>query len=182
MKFNYNSLVYKVDAYLRRKRQESRLWRIALPEKLFSPSLWEFEPRSVATGAAWGVSWALAPVPMQTIFAILSSVWTRGNIPMSVLACWISFPGYQIVVWPLQWYVGALVMRGLSLGSGVDMELMREAARAIPQGMGAVMAQFNHVNTLILCAEFLIGCLLTCAFTGAMVYGCIILLWRQKKA
>lgn len=180
MKFDYNGLVYKVDNYLRKKRQQSRIWAAALPEKLFSPSLWELEPRSVAMGAAWGTSWALAPVPMQTIFAVLSSIWTRGNIPVSVLSCCISFPGYQIVAWPLQWYVGAVVMSGLSMGSGVNMELMKEAAAAMPQGADAVLAVFSNVNLLIFSIEFLLGCLITCTMLGAGVYGLIRLLWRQK--
>ena len=81
MKFDYNKLVQKVDAYLRKKRAASRLWAVMLPESLFRPELWLWEKSSVARGAAWGTSWALAPVPMQTIFAVLSSIRTRGNIP-----------------------------------------------------------------------------------------------------
>ena len=37
MKFNYNKLVQKVDAYLRKKRAGSRIWAIMLPESLFRP-------------------------------------------------------------------------------------------------------------------------------------------------
>ena len=58
MKFSYNQLVTKVDTYLRGKRSGSRLWNALLPEKLFNPTLWLWEPQGVATGAAWGVFWA----------------------------------------------------------------------------------------------------------------------------
>ena len=66
MSFDYNKVVQKVDAYLRRKRAGSRVWSLMLPERLFTPELWLWEPRSVARGAAWGTSWAIAPVPLAT--------------------------------------------------------------------------------------------------------------------
>ncbi len=179
MKFSYNGLVRKVDDYIRRKRDTSKLWRVLLPEKLFAPELWLWEPRSVATGSAWGVSWALAPVPMQTIFAVLSSIWSRGNIPMSVLTCWISFPGYQVILWPLQWWVGAWVLGCFGIGSGVNMELIRNAAEAAPQGLTAMLSVFGEVNWVLLCTELLLGCLVTCAALGVAMYGLIRMLWRQ---
>ena len=74
MKFDYNKLVQKVDSYLRRKRSESRAWQVLLPERLFSPELWLWTPRGVATGAAWGTCWAIAPVPLQMVFAVLSCI------------------------------------------------------------------------------------------------------------
>lgn len=181
MRFNYNQLVQKVDAYLRTKRESSRLWACCLPEKLFTPSLWLWEPRSVATGAAWGVAWALAPVPMQTIFALLCSVATRGNVPMSVLSCWISFPGYQVILWPLQWYLGAALLGIFGLGSGVDMELIRQAAAAAPDGLQAALHTLGSINLLILCAELLLGCLISCVFLGLVVYACILLCWRKSN-
>lgn len=181
MSFNYNTLVQKVDDYLRQKRSTSGLWRIMLPEKLFHPDLWLWEPRGVATGSAWGVAWALAPVPMQTVFAILSSIPTRGNIPMAVATCWISIPGYQVFVWPLQWYVGALLLSCLSLSSGVDIELMREAAGAATAGPEAVFDVLERVNMWLLCLELLLGCLVTCAAAGSIVYAAIRLLWRKNQ-
>ncbi len=180
MKFSYNQLVTKVDTYLRRKRNSSRLWRTMLPEKLFNPALWLWEPQGVATGSGWGIFWAFAPVPMQTIFAVLCSMATRGNIPLSVLTCWISFPGYQVILWPLQWWVGALVLGSISLRSGVDADLIRAAAAAAPQGLSAILDVLGHVNLWILCAELLFGCIITSAAAGLSVYGLIRLLWRPK--
>ena len=180
MKFSYNQLVTKVDSYLRDKRGKSRIWNALLPEKLFSPELWLWEPQGVATGAAWGVAWALAPVPMQTIFAVLSSVATRGNVPISVVSCWISIPGYQVILWPLQWWVGAVLLGSLSLNSGVDMNLIRLAAEAAPQGFCAVLEVLGQINLWLLGAELLLGCILTSAAAGGLVYGLIRLLWRAK--
>ena len=180
MKFNYNQLVTKVDTYLRGKRSTSRLWNALLPEKLFNPTLWLWEPRGVAIGAGWGVFWAFAPVPMQTIFAELCSAATRGNIPISVLSCWISFPGYQVILWPLQWWAGAAMLSCLGVHSGVNMELIRSAAAAAPEGMAAVLQVLGIVNLRLLGIELLLGCLITSAAAGALVCGVIRLCWRKK--
>lgn len=181
MKFNYNSLVTRVDSYLREKRSKSRLWEILLPRQLFTPELWLWEPRGVAIGSGWGVFWALAPVPMQTIFAVISSAANRGNVPMSVLTCWISVPGYQIILWPLQWWVGAIILNSMSCGSGVDMELIRTAAATAPQGVSAVLEVLGRINLWALGAELLLGCLITCTAAGVLVYGLIRMLWRTKQ-
>lgn len=180
MKFSYNGLVAKVDTYLRTKRSNSRLWKTLLPEKLFSPDLWLWEPTGVARGSAWGVFWALAPVPMQTIFAVLSSIGTKGNIPMSVVTCWISVPGYQVILWPLQWWVGAAILSAFNTGSGVDMDLIRAAAEAAPEGLSAMLLVLGQIDLWKLCAELLLGCLITCAFTGAVVYSIIRLIWSSR--
>ena len=180
MKFSYNELVQRVDVYLQQKRSTSKLWALMLPEQLFTPSLWLWEKRSVAIGSAWGTAWALAPVPMQTIFAILCSARSKGNIPMSVLTCWISFPGYQIVAWPLQWYAGAWLLSYCSTGSGVSMELIQQTAAAATEGWRNALHLLSGVNLWILGVEFILGCLLSCALLGALVYGGILLLWRKK--
>lgn len=180
MKFSYNQLVTKVDTYLQNKRSTSRLWNALLPEKLFNPELWLWEQRGVAIGAGWGVFWAFAPVPMQTIFAVLCSAATRGNVPISVLSCWISFPGYQVILWPLQWWAGAALLGCLGLSSGVDMELIRSAAAVAPQGMDAMLQVLGVVNLWILGIELLLGCIITSAAAGALVCGLIQLIWRRK--
>lgn len=180
MKFDYNKLVQKVDTYLRNKRAASRAWAILLPERLFTPELWLWEPRSIATGAAWGASWAFAPVVLQMVFAVLCCIRTRSNIPISVLACCISFPGYQVIVWPLQWYVGALLLRPLGIGSGISMELMTQAAEAALQGWSAIMEILSHVNLLMVCVELLLGCLITCTFIWVCTYSLVMLLLRKR--
>ena len=180
MKFDYNKLVQKVDDYLRRTRSGSRVWRFLLPERLFTPELWLWTPRSVATGAAWGTSWAIAPVAMQMVFAVLCCIRTRSNVPMSVLACCISFPGYQVIAWPLQWYVGALLLRPLGIGSGISMELMTQAAEAALHGWSAMMGVLNHVNLLMVCVELLLGCLATCAAMWVCTYSLAMLFMRKR--
>lgn len=180
MKFDYNKVVLKVDTYLRDKRNQSRTWELLLPEKLFNPALWLWEPRGVATGSAWGIFWALTPLPMQTLFAVLSSVFTRGNVPMSVLTCWVSLPGFQIIFWPFQWWVGAAMLSSFSISSGVSMEMIRNTAEAAPHGLQAMLDILGQINLWVLGGELLLGCLITCTTCSAVIYSLIRLLWRTK--
>lgn len=182
MKFDYNKLVLKVDTYLRDKRNTRRTWEILLPEKLFNPDLWLWEPRGVATGSACGIFWALAPVPMQTVFAVLSSIGLRGNVPMSVLSCWVSLPGFQIFFWPIQWWVGAMLLSQLGMGSGVNMEMIQAAAEAAPHGLQAVLDILGQISLSRLVAELMLGCLITCTAGAALIYCIIRLLWRSKAS
>lgn len=180
MKLDYNKLVQKVDDYLRRKRAGSRAWAVMLPERLFTPELWLWEPRSIAIGAAWGTSWAIAPVPMQMVFVILCCMATRSNIPIAVLSCCISFPGYQVFAWPLQWYVGTLLLGAFGLSSGISIEFMRQTAEAALQGWNELLSILQQVNLLVVCIELLTGCLITCALMWIVTYGLARLILRKR--
>ncbi len=181
MAFSYNELVERVDAYIRDQRARDTLLGRLLPRSIFSPELWRWERRGIATGAAWGVATAFAPLPMQTLFAALACVWRRANIPVGVVSCWVSVPGYQIIVWPIQWWVGALLFRALGCGSGATFSLIARAARALSNGWEAGIAPLREISLSLLAAEFLFGCLVTCALLGFMVKSLILLIWRPKK-
>ncbi len=180
MAFSYNELVDRVDSYIRDQRARDTLLGRLLPESVFSPALWHWERRGVATGAAWGVSMAFAPLPLQTFFAALACVWRRGNLPIGIASCWVSVPGYQIIVWPLQWWVGALLLRALGCGSGASSTLIAESARAFSQGWNAGIAPLHEISLPLLAAEFLLGCLVTCALLGFFLKALILLIWRPK--
>ncbi len=181
MKFSYNALVERVDASIREQRRRRSLLGRLLPRRVFAPSLWRWERGSVANGVAWGVACALAPLPLQTLFAALACVWRRGNIPMGILACWLSIPGYQIVAWPLQWWVGAELLRVLDLGSGASFELIGEAVEHFADSYEAVLAPLQQISLPLLAAEFLLGCALTCALAGMLARSLVLLCWRDTR-
>ncbi len=181
MAFSYNELVDRVDTYIREQRARGTLLGRLLPRRIFAPRLWRWERRGVSTGAAWGVATAFAPLPLQTLFALIACVWRRGNIPIGVLACWVSIPGYQIIVWPLQWWVGALFFRALGYGSGASFTLIARSARQFAHGWEAGIAPLREISLPLLGGEFLFGCLVTCALLGLVVKGLILLIWRPKR-
>ena len=182
MKFSYNALVRKADAYLRAQRDSSRILSAILPERLFDEHLWLWERRSVAVGLGWGVAWAIAPVPLQTIFAALCSLWRRGNIPVAVAACWVSFPGYQVFAWPLQWWVGSTILNALGIGSRTTFETIRDAVVLLAEGWDAVLPTLEGIELPLLAAELLLGCAVTCAGAGFAAYLLTLLIWRPGKA
>ncbi len=181
MKFSYNALVERVDAAIREQRRRRSLVGRLLPRRVFEPALWRWERGAVATGVAWGVACAIAPLPLQSLFAIAACVWRRGNIPLGYLACWLSFPGYQVIAWPLQWYVGAVVMRALGLGSGAGFSLIAGAMGHYNEGYEAVMAPLRAISLPLLAVEFLLGCALSCAAAGWLARSLVLLCWRRGR-
>ncbi len=181
MKFSYNALVDRVDAALREQwRRRTFLGRM-LPRRVFARSLWRWEREGVATGVCWGAICALAPLPLQSLFAIAACVWRRGNIPMGYLACWLSVPGYQIIAWPLQWWVGAELLRVLNLGSGASFALIGQAMQNFNHGYEAVLTPLRSISMPLLAAEFLLGCAITCTLAGMLARALVLLCWRAKQ-
>ncbi len=182
MAYSYNELVERVDSYIRDQRARDTLLGRLLPGSIFSPPLWRWERRGIASGAGWGVAMAFAPLPMQTLFAALACVWRRANIPIGIISCWVSVPGYQLIVWPLQWWVGALLFRAFGCDSGASIPLIANSAREFGNGWEAGIAPLREISLPLLGAEFLFGCLVTCTLLGLLVKGLILLIWRPAKA
>ncbi len=180
MKFSYNKLVGRVDTAIREQRRQRTLLGRLLPARVFAPALWQWEREAVATGVGWGVVCALAPLPLQSLFAIFACIWRRGNIPLGYLACWLSFPGYQVIAWPLQWWVGAAIMRSVNLGSGASIRLIGEAMGHFAQGYEAVLAPLHAISLPLLAVEFLLGCAITCAVAGMLARHLVLLCWKQR--
>ncbi len=170
---SYNALVIKVETYLTERRAAGK-WERHLPERIFDPHLWLWENRSLRIGAAWGACMALAPLPLQSFFAALCCIWSRGNVPVGILACWISIPGYQIIAWPLQWALGAWSC-GMFFGfdSGASIDLVTNAAKAAPAGSDAMLAVLNKVNIELFLGEFVLGCVLSCAMVWLFFYALV---------
>ncbi len=176
---NYNALVDRVDAWIRDQRRRDTLLGRLLPANVFTPELWRWERSAVSAGAAWGVSMAFAPLPMQTLFAALACVWRRANLPIGIASCWVSIPGYQLIVWPLQWWVGALLFRALGCGSGASAELIGLMAERADLGFAAMLEPLRHLSLPLLAAEFLFGCLASCVLLWFAVRSAVLLLWRK---
>jgi len=175
----YNKFVKRADAYLRGRRAAGK-WESHLPARIFDAHYWVWDQGSIARGAAWGAALAVAPLPMQSFFALMACLWRRGNIPVGMLACWISFPGYQIFVWPLQWALGAFLMReGLALDSGADWALIERSAQASSESWSAALACFKSVNPLLLALELLLGCLLSSLALGGLFYAAVKMIPRR---
>ena len=101
-------------------------------------------------------------------------------MPMGVCTCWITIPGYQVIVWPLQWMLGAsLLSRLTDLSSGATWELMQRASSAAGQGFDAMFACLCEVDMMIFALEFLMGCLISSACVWLLFYGLVKMLPKR---
>lgn len=60
--------------------------------RLHDPNLWHLNRRSISGAVAVGLFCALLPLPGQMIVAALLAIWTRVNLPASVLLIWVTNP------------------------------------------------------------------------------------------
>ena len=56
------------------------------------PNLWHFNRRTLAKGVAVGFFCAFIPVPFQMLLAILGALIFKTNLPLAILAVWITNP------------------------------------------------------------------------------------------
>lgn len=74
-----------------------------------NPQLWHFNRRSVARGFAAGLFVSMIPLPLQMLFALLLAVLVKGNVPVAMMATWISNPVTMVFFIYLIYQTGAWV-------------------------------------------------------------------------
>ncbi len=74
------------------------------------PNLWHFNRRTLAKGLAVGFFCAFIPVPFQTLLAILSAFIFRTNLPLAILAVWITNPITMPVIFYFAYKLGAIIL------------------------------------------------------------------------
>lgn len=77
---------------------------------LHDPALIVPHRRGVARGFAVGLFWAFMPVPGQSIFAAISSIWLRVNVLVAMAATWITNPFTAVPIVIAAHWLGALIL------------------------------------------------------------------------
>jgi uncharacterized protein (DUF2062 family) len=106
MKRRYLWLVRRAYRALRHPRLRHRDWWQALTQALFERHLWMPCRDTVATGLTIGVFFALVPLPIQMIFAGITAMRLKSNVPIAMAACWISNPVTNIPLFLAQLWFG----------------------------------------------------------------------------
>ncbi|MCC5796943.1 MAG: DUF2062 domain-containing protein [Methylophaga sp.] len=112
--------------------------------RLTEPRLWHLNRRSVAGGLAIGLFLGVMPMIGQMVVAAALCIWLRVNLPIAVMAVWISNPftfvpifytSYRLGAWileippgsyrfnlSLEWFTGEflLIWKPLLLGSFIN--------------------------------------------------------------
>ena len=78
-----------------------------LGDHLHSRDLWHFSRRSVAGGVSLGFFLAFIPIPIQMLLAVPASIVLSVNLPIAMIALWISNPVTMAPLFIFAYKVGA---------------------------------------------------------------------------
>ena len=87
-----------------RLNPKGRLARLARSEIL------DFERGHLARGLAIGMFWAFLPIPFQMFPAALFCFFARGNLPLALVAVWISNPLTYAPIFYFEYQFGAFLL------------------------------------------------------------------------
>lgn len=79
-------------------------------QRLQDPNLWHLTRRSLAGGLATGLFTAFMPIPFQMILAATAAILLRVNLPIAVVAVWISNPLTMAPMLYFQYQLGSLFL------------------------------------------------------------------------
>lgn len=98
LKRRYLRLVRRTFRLLRSPRMRKHPWLIRLIAPVFDRELWHPCRENVATGLAIGLFMSMLPIPGQMLAAAITSMKFRGNVVISIAACWVTNPLTQIPI------------------------------------------------------------------------------------
>ena len=142
---------------------------------LLNRRLWHLNRHSVAWGVASGVFWAWIMLPVQTIGAVATSIFTRGNVPLAMASTWISNPLTMVPCFFLTYYVG-LKVTGTEPIHGLEAQLRAAMDAGLLEGtrMTAklLFEQLPHLYPVY------IGGVVVGAVTALISYVVVKVIWR----
>ncbi|GHV08392.1 hypothetical protein AGMMS50229_16750 [Campylobacterota bacterium] len=108
----------QIGKYLRlipRKKQLIGSWlHKKLGDRFLRFEYWEARRDLVAKGFAIGCFWAMIPMPFQMIPSALFAVILGANIPLALLAVWVTNPFTHPFIVAFQLWLGELIIGGES--------------------------------------------------------------------
>ncbi len=77
---------------------------------LANPKIWHFNRRSIAAGIAIGLFFGSLPIAGQMLLAVIVAIAMRVNMPIAVVATWISNPLTMPFLYTANYYFGAWLL------------------------------------------------------------------------
>lgn len=115
MKRKYLWMVRRAYRALRHPRLRHREWWQKLTRPLMQRELWKPCRDTVATGMAIGLFFGMLPMLPQSLFAAITAMKFRVNVPFAVAATWLSNPLTNVPIWAAQLWLGNRLQEWLSL-------------------------------------------------------------------
>ena len=157
------------DWILRRLPDRDRLRRSFLyrvfGKGILARDLWHFDARSLAGGISVGLFIAFTPtIPFQMLLACVGALYFRVNLPIALLACWVTNPLTAVPIYMTAWRIGQFVLQ------------------AIPYADEYVAAYGEARGGRIIMGSFCLwtGCLILS--TAAAIVGNLLIRWVWKGA
>ncbi len=128
---------------------------------LHEPNLWHITRYSAAGGMANGIFWAFMPFPGQTLFAAAVAIKARINLPISLLAVWLTNP---ITIYPI--FYASYKTGSFLLGRH-------------PRHVHFEISWQWFTSTMLdIWEPLLLGCLLLGGISALLGYASVRILWR----
>ena len=115
MKQKYLWMVRRAFRALRHPKMRHRGWWRKLTKPLMERKLWVPCRDTVATGLAVGLFFGLMPLPFQSILAGTIAMWFRSNVPIAMVATFLSNPLTNVPIWAAQLWFGKWLQEHVSL-------------------------------------------------------------------
>ena len=162
-----------------REGLEHNRWLRPFARGVLRPDLWRFHRRSVPRAIALGFFLGVLVPFAHSFFAALLAVVFRANVPVAVAATWISNPFTWLVMWPLAYRLGKIL---LGLDTLLGMHPLAAAApemvlRAGHAGHHAFAQRVSEMGMTAAC-----GLLAEAVLVATVGYLVSSLLWRLQVA
>ncbi len=106
---------HKKQASLRRSLKKSYLHRI-WGHKLFAGALWKADSRSIAGGLALGLFIGFTPtIPLQMLMGAIGAMYFRVNLPIALVACWVTNPLTAVPIYTVAWKLGKYIVENSAI-------------------------------------------------------------------
>lgn len=148
----------------RNRLRRSFLYRV-FGKGILARDLWHFDARSLAGGASLGLFIAFTPtIPFQMLLACVGALYFRVNLPIALLACWVTNPITAVPIYMSAWRLGHFVLY------------------AIPYADEYLAAYGEAKRGRVIMGSFCLwtGCLILA--TAAAIVGNVLIRWLWKGA
>lgn len=89
--------------------ENSRMLR-PVAHLLANPKIWHFNRRAITAGIAVGLFFGALPIAGQMLLAAVMAIALRVNMPIAVVATWISNPFTMPFLYTANYYLGAWIL------------------------------------------------------------------------